>query len=97
MDQGEISTSKAICLEGDEETRPGDVVGGEDWLWVDEVVEFNWGKTDEGKPDEGSSVDTGRNVGDSDVWPKQLPLLIDTSSMAKSPVKDDPLIPSNVT
>ena len=29
------------------------------------------------------------------LW--QLPVLIETSSMAKSPVKEDPTIPSNVT
>ena len=42
----------------------------------------------------------GEAVGGNDgrtVWPGQLPLLIETSSMAKSPVKEDPTIPSNVT
>ena len=29
--------------------------------------------------------------------PGQLPLVIETSSMARSPVKEDPAIPSNVT
>ena len=29
--------------------------------------------------------------------PPQLPLLIETSSMAKSPLEEDPTIPSNVT
>jgi len=35
----------------------------------------------------------GRGGGVACPW--QLPLVIETSSMAKSPVKDDPAIPSN--
>jgi len=38
----------------------------------------------------------GGTVGGA-VCPRQLPLLIETSSMAMSPVKDVPAIPSNVT
>lgn len=53
------------------------------------VLEF------EGK--EGAYVVVARHVEGAAVWPTQLPLLIKTSSMAKSPVKDVPAIPSNVS
>ena len=45
---------------------------------------------------EGGSVDVVENVGGV-MCPWQLPLLIETSSIAKSPVTEDPAIPSNVT
>ena len=48
------------------------------------------------KGSEVASEDAVEKVG-SVVCPRQLPLLIETSSMAKSPVKEVPLIPSNVT
>lgn len=67
-----------------------DVVGGTDGSLVDDAVEL------EGKL-EGVYVDPVGKADGAAVWPKQPPLLIDTSSMAKSPVYDDPLIPSNVT
>lgn len=53
-----------------------------------EVLEF------EGK--EGAYVVATGHVEGAAVWPTQLPLLIKTSSMAKSLVKEDPVIPSNV-
>lgn len=48
----------------------------------------------EGK--EAGDVVTVENVG-CVVCLWQLPFLIETSSMAKSPLKEDPVIPSNVT
>ena len=45
---------------------------------------------------EGVNVDVVENVGGA-VCPWQLPLLIETSSIAKSPLSEDPAIPSNVT
>ena len=41
-------------------------------------------------------VGTGCHVGGG-VCPEQLPLVIETSSMAMSPVKEYPTIPSNVS
>ena len=50
------------------------------------------------KGNEVANVDAAENVGiGSTVCLWQLPLLIETSSMAKSPVKEVPVIPSNVT
>lgn len=45
---------------------------------------------------EGENVDVLEKVGDA-VCSWQLPLLIETSSIAKLPVIEDPIIPSNVT
>ena len=45
---------------------------------------------------EDENVDVVEEVGDV-VCPWQLPLLIETSSIAKSPVNEDPAIPSKVT
>jgi len=42
-------------------------------------------------------VEAVRSGGGGVACPWQLPLVIEISSMAKSPVKDDPAIPSNVT
>lgn len=53
------------------------------------VEGFNVGGPED---DEGSVRDVGGPVC---IW--QLPLIIETSSMAKSPVQDDPTIPSNIT
>ena len=55
----------------------------------------------EGGPD-GSDVKEGDNVYVVEkvggvVFPWQLPLLIETSSIAKLLVMEDPIIPSNVT
>ena len=86
---------KVVEFEGKLEGKPDEgsyvaVVGGTDGSSVDELVELR------GKVEEAVVAPVGK-VGGATVWPKQLPLLIITSSMAKSPVYDDPLIPSNVT
>lgn len=73
-----------------EEGASVDAFGGADGFPVDAVVELK-GELGE------AYVDPVGKVDGAAVWPKQPPLLIDTSSMAKSPVYDDPLIPSNVT
>ena len=52
---------------------------------MDELPEVE-GKPEVGKPDEGTYVDAVGKVGGAAVSPKQLPILIETSSMAKSPV-----------
>ena len=46
---------------------------------------------------EGENVDKVENDVGNALCPWQFPLLIETSSIAKSPVIEDPTIPSNVT
>ena len=81
-----------------------DVSGGEDneaWLegglnvdgpeddkaWLEGGLKVDWSDVTEGE-----NMDVGVAV-----CPWQLPLLTETSSIAKSPVWEDPTIPSNVT
>ncbi len=51
---------------------------------------------DKPEGNEGVDADAVESVGVA-VCPWQLPLVIETSSMATSPVQEDPAIPSNVT
>lgn len=70
-----------------------DVDGPEDdEAWLD--VELNVGGFD---VTEGENVDVVEKVVGDAVCSWQFPLLIETSSIAKSPVIEDPTIPSNVT
>ena len=64
---------------------------GDDEAWLEGGL--NVGRSD---VTEGENIDVVENVGDA-VCPWQLPLLIETSSIAKLPVIEDPTIPSNVT
>ena len=54
------------------------------------------GELDGSDVTEDKNMDVVEKVEDS-VRPWQLPLFIETSSIAKSPLKEDPAIPSNVT
>ena len=78
--------------EDDENWLEGGLDGGDpgdDEAWLERGLDGSDVSEDE-------NVDIVEKVGDA-VCPWQPPLLIETSSIAKSPVNEDPAIPSNVT